>query len=78
MDAKRSGNKESRVKYENKIFDLVLNLNNLSNIKGGLEKVKDNAIAAEESKTVSLESRYALESESRISNSIQRRALRME
>ena len=40
----RSNNKEKRVQYENKIFDLVLNLNNLNDIKGGLEKVKDNAI----------------------------------
>ncbi len=38
----------SRVAYENKIFDLVLNLNNLNDIKGGLEKIKENAIVQEE------------------------------
>ena len=43
-----------QVEIENKIFDLVLNLNNLSNIKSGLEKVKDNAIAAEEQSRLEL------------------------
>ena len=44
VEALTNNNMSSRVSYENKIFDLVLNLNNLNDIKGGLEKIKENAI----------------------------------
>ena len=33
---------------DNKIFDLVLNLNNLSNLKSGLDKIKEIAVVREE------------------------------
>ena len=50
VQSMRSNNMDKRVTYENKIFDLVLNLNNLNDIKDGLEKIKDEAIIEEECK----------------------------
>ena len=44
VKASRTDDSERRIAYENKIFDLVLNLNNLNDVKGGLEKIKEKAV----------------------------------
>lgn len=48
MEKERSADPNGTVQRENKIFDLVLNLNNLSNVKSGLDKIKQNAERKEE------------------------------
>ena len=62
VEALTNNNMSSRVAYENKIFDLVLNLNNLNDVKGGLEKIKENALIAEEAERRRLSSQSAYSS----------------